>query len=173
MRNRNRPRPIQQGLATGFPLANHEIEEEMSWTFRFVILFYLAGVLFVHATPTGDGVSLSDIDVTGGVRGSDLVHVIVFLPWGLLGLAYVFRRPIGSFGRAVAWVALGCIVAVLAEGAQYWIPYRSFNPSDMMFNLAGVLLGSLILLLGAFFQRKRGREEEWRSAREVSEVRSE
>ena len=144
----------------------------MSIVYKCVILFYLAGVIIVHAVPTGGQVSLSDVDVSG-FRASDLVHVVVFLPWGLLGFGYVFRRPRGVWLRGLAWIFLGGVIGVVAESVQYWIPYRSFNPSDMMFNLAGVLLGSVVLLLGAFFQRKRGRKEEWRSARVVSEVRPE
>ncbi len=137
----------------------------MPTVFKLIILVYLAAVVFVHSVPLGGEISLSAMEVVEyrgfELRASDLVHVFVFLPWGFIGFMYLWRRPKGYWTRAFLWIVIGIVLGVAAEGIQYWIAYRSFNLSDMGFNIAGVLLGSSVLFLRAFTggRIKRPRQE--------------
>ncbi len=126
--------------------------------FKLIILGYLAAVVFVHAVPLGGAISLSAVDVVEyrgfEVRGSDLVHLLVFLPWGFIGFMYLGRRSQGYWTRAFLWIVIGVGLGVAAEGIQYWIAYRSFNLSDMAFNVTGVLLGSSVFVLRCLIRDK-------------------
>lgn len=77
-----------------------------------------------------------------GLRLDHLLHGSVFIPctlflWDLFG---VDRR------RWVAWLcAVG--VGMLTESVQALLPYRGFDPSDMIANFLGVSLGWLVIIL--------------------------
>lgn len=43
------------------------------------------------------------------------------------------------------WMVMGIGLAVAAEGLQHWLPLRSFNPMDVIFNVLGVMLGAMAL----------------------------
>ncbi len=53
----------------------------------------------------------------------------------------------------LAWMGLGIVLAAGSEGIQYWLPHRTFNPWDAVFNVLGVLLGA-VLILGIVLLRK-------------------
>ncbi len=75
-----------------------------------------------------------------------IVHFLIFLLWAMLTrLAYKphFRQ---SFSRAVLWVAAGLLLAVVSEGLQLFIPYRSFNINDIVANTLAILIGSLLYI---------------------------
>ncbi len=117
----------------------------LSFRVGLVAVAYTAVIFLLHAIPTGANVDLNRVELAS-IRPTDLVHLAMFLPWALVGTFIVHRRPEGRLLRAAGWLLLGLAVAVAAEGVQYWLPYRSFNWSDMGFNVAGVLLGAPALL---------------------------
>ncbi|HLO64099.1 MAG TPA: VanZ family protein [Azonexus sp.] len=74
-------------------------------------------------------------------RGDVLGNIGLFVPWGLFGILALF--PKRSFGRAVTWtIGLGCVLAFILQVIQVWIPARSASIGDVVWNVAGCLLGT-------------------------------
>jgi len=88
-------------------------------------------------------------------RADTLSHTIMFLPWMVIGWIYLNTRKI--YGKKRVQYALrlfyaGVLLAVFAEGIQYFLPYRSFSPVDHLFSVAGVVLGGVVF----FIKLRRG-----------------
>ncbi len=61
---------------------------------------------------------------------------------------------LGSPRPLALLLLLGIIFAASAEGIQYWLPYRGFNPMDVLFNVMGVLIGAGLLGVWLCMRRK-------------------
>jgi len=75
-----------------------------------------------------------------------IVHFLVFFLWASLTRAAYRPHFSQNFSRAVLWVAAGLLLAVVSEGLQLFIPYRSFNINDIVANTIAVLIGSLLFI---------------------------
>lgn len=115
---------------------------------KFIILLYITLILVLHLIPLGEG-GTNRFDL-GPLRADYVLHTTLFIPWMFLfyikpdpGWKIRFRRitPLPFLG----WMGLGIMLAAGAEGIQYWIDYRAFDPMDAMFNFLGVLIGAGIL----------------------------
>lgn len=119
---------------------------------QILVLFYVLLIIGLQVVPLG--ADASDTYSFGPLRADYLVHVLAFLPWlGLLCLRpgggwRVVRTDVG-LERGLMWLALGVGLAVGAEGIQCWLPYRGFNPMDMLSSCIGVVLGCGVLLVPA------------------------
>ncbi len=126
----------------------------------FGVWVYVVMVIGLHVAPLGGG-GLDSMTL-GPVRADYLLHVLLFLPWVVLKCVRLGKGSrwrvewagIGA-GGAAAWMATGIGLAVAGEGVQYWLPYRGFNPMDMIFNGVGVVLGGVLALLGNFLAERR------------------
>ena len=130
--------------------------------FGLILIAYVVVILVLHVIPTGGtGVALNRMEI-GELRADYLVHSALFLPWMPLVLIYLRSgSPVPASKPHIAcWLMLGLVIAFVAEGAQYWIPYRSFNPMDVIFNKIGVLAGSLALFLPERFFAQSGTDGE-------------
>jgi len=67
-------------------------------------------------------------------------HLIVFLP---LGFSLVRIKPESN----ILFIFIGLIVGALPELIQYFIPYRAFNPLDVVSNILGLLAGMGLYLI--------------------------
>jgi VanZ family protein len=67
------------------------------------------------------------------IRLDHLLHSILFIPW--FWISYRIRNH-----PVLLSIALGLAIAVLAEGIQYFLPYRAFNINDMISNIIGIAL---------------------------------
>lgn len=124
-----------------------------------LLLFYACTVVMLHAAPTGE-VSLTGKEVASSVQVSHLLHVAMFLPWGIIGTWYIYSAWHHRLRSSACWIAIGLFFAVCAEGGQLVIPYRSFSLTDLSFNIAGVIGGSLTMLLWQPFSALRERARE-------------
>ena len=138
----------------------------------FIIYPYIFLVIILHLIPMGD-YQLNTFQF-GSLRAEHLLHSLVFLPWIFLfcfkpgkrvGVGESVRRSVGEpvntkrrvggrveksfvgLGTWLVWMGLGLVLAVGVEGLHYWVPYRSFNPMDALFNALGVLIGAVILVM--------------------------
>ena len=128
-----------------------------------MLYLYIVILFLLHLIPMGNilkEITLNEIEI-GLFRLDYLLHTIVFLPW--MFLPYLAKRKkirptnkkrelssdpsILKAWPLALWLLLGIIFAVAAEGIQYWLPYRGFNPMDMIFNVLGILIGAGLLLL--------------------------
>ena len=104
--------------------------------------FYVLFVILLHLIPMG-GYSLNTMEF-GPFRADYLFHALVFFPWMFLCLLLPGSRSTEiSIGTWLGWMIVGIAFAVAAEGVQYWLPHRSFNPMDALFNALGVVIGGV------------------------------
>jgi len=71
-------------------------------------------------------------------RADHILHALVFVPWAF------FCVKLSK--NLLPWFVLGILYASSTEMVQYLIPYRSFNVSDMLANVIGVVIGFCIFL---------------------------
>lgn len=109
---------------------------------RFIpalLLLYVVGIFTLHSMPTGS-VSVAGAGV-GSMQPNHLVHLGMFLPWGLLAVPCFRDWPGPFFARALGCALLGLILALSAEGIQHLLPYRSLKLADLLMNVSGVIIG--------------------------------
>jgi glycopeptide antibiotics resistance protein len=104
----------------------------------FLFISYLLAILLLTLLPMHKVEQVGE-DFFGDFRIDYLVHVLLFLPWIL------FRCLFFKNGKLL-WAILGICFAIATELMQYYLPYRSFNPYDMLFNVVGLLLGYLVFM---------------------------
>lgn len=76
-------------------------------------------------------------------RGDVLGNIGLFVPWGLFG-TLVFS-PKRSLSHAATWtIGLGFLLAFVLQLIQVWIPARSASMGDVVWNVAGCLVGAVL-----------------------------
>lgn len=65
----------------------------------------------------------------------------MFLPW----MYFLYMDLIKN--RYYIWLFYGLTFAILSEGIQYILPYRTFNINDLLANLIGIILSNLVFLI--------------------------
>ena len=90
-------------------------------------------------------------------RADYLLHTLLFLPWMIIVGLHLYRKNLKRelyFRYLFYWFLAGISLAVLAEVIQLWLAYRSFNPVDVVFNVAGVVFGGVVVVVyERFFQK--------------------
>jgi VanZ family protein len=106
--------------------------------------FSLVFLIALHLVPFGTGTgNLSEMKV-GPFRLDHLLHAAMFLPWMAAPRYFLAADKRTIPGKtAVFWLIAGVVLSAGTELIHYWLPYRAFNMSDMMFNVAGVFLGGV------------------------------
>ena len=109
----------------------------------------------LHVLPMGSDIAALNRMELGPFRADYLLHALVFLPWMFL-LLFAPQEGIrvGWIWMWLGWLGLGVIIAVGAEMMQLWVPYRAYNPMDAVFNVAGVFIGGVLVLLIRQFEKK-------------------
>ena len=118
--------------------------------YKKVIIFYAFLLVVLHIFPVGFiGNTLRDTQIW--VVGADtLSHTVVFLPWMVIGWVHLNASKVYGKKRvrdAVQLFLAGILLAVIAEGIQYFFPYRSFSFMDLAFSMAGVVLGGVVFFI--------------------------
>ena len=108
---------------------------------RIIVYIYLLGIAVVAFVPFGGvNVKLQEVDVFS-LRLDYLIHFLVFLPLVPLWRMVWPHHPL--------WKVLlfTLAIAASAEIVQYILPYRSFNPYDLIANCLGTIAGMLIAIM--------------------------
>ncbi|NLG49746.1 MAG: VanZ family protein [Chloroflexi bacterium] len=129
-------RPMQNGLLAA------------PWAAWVMLALWSAGIWFVNTRSRVFSIGQAATDYVLYQAGHFFGHVVL----GLLAM----RASTLTWGwRKGAWVALAGALAhaVLDELAQLFVPSRHANLEDIVYNMAGVLVGSVALLV----MRQRGR----------------
>ncbi len=116
---------------------------------KYLILLYAIIVLALHIIPTGTPVA-PDRFYIGELRADYFLHTAIFLPYMVLVWLHLNKRNVtGSirFKKALLWFTAGVVLAVCAEGLQYYLPHRSFNILDVFANVTGVVLGAAVFVV--------------------------
>lgn len=117
-----------------------------------LFILYISVVLLLNILPFGFATQINDT-VWGEFRLDYLTHALIFLPW--IFFHFWFRRI-----KKRWWFLVGFVLALVIEGIQYYLPYRSFNMYDVLFNVVGLIMSYLLfsglyLKLQAYFEGKR------------------
>ncbi len=102
---------------------------------RLFFFIYISTIFLLVVLPLNSAGELNHTTVLK-FRGDYFFHALMFLPWCFFREVYK-----SSFTR---WFSCGIFFAVLAEGIQYFLPYRAFNVNDIVANLAGVGISALL-----------------------------
>jgi len=117
------------------------IRNTVFWS-KIFILWTLALLIF-NVIPNFTPESLQ-MEETSPIRTDYIQHFLSFL---VLSLLYFLSGKKTFLNRIFQsnWLILvaGITFAALVEGLQFYIPGRSFNPVDMILNVAGLLSGIL------------------------------
>lgn len=119
---------------------------------------WFAILLVVNTIPLGDGANRVLKGTRFVFRLDYLVHTLSFLVFsGIYLLARLNGQLVFYTGSVQKYVAIVIPAAILFELIQCLLPYRAFNPWDLVSNLLGAGLGlGLILLLPEIKQPVRG-----------------
>lgn len=107
---------------------------------------WLLLLLILNLIPTRGTILTGERKISAGFRFDYLTHFLAFLFPPLIYRhiryhgGYLFRH--NQF--FTAFVISG-ICAMSFEYIQYFLPYRTFNPNDLFFNLAGVIIGFTVV----------------------------
>jgi len=75
-----------------------------------------------------------------------LIHFISFLIFIPLCVIDIKRGgPIFSQKPVLKYLLIVGSSAILSECIQYFLPYRTFNPMDLISNLTGAIIGTIII----------------------------
>jgi VanZ family protein len=112
---------------------------------RFHLALTLLVILVVTLTPnpTGNGGSnLSPLRNKGGAI--DLWgNVGLFLPFGITASIALQRKTRLNWTHIWLILGAGLLLSILIETAQAWLPTRSADVDDVIFNACGALLGAM------------------------------
>ncbi len=84
--------------------------------------------------------------------------MLLFIPLMVPVRLYLDQQRITGLTRfyyVLLWVYGGSVFAALVEVIQYLLPYRSFNPLDVLYNVLGVLLGAVVFMWPKRFTGKK------------------
>ena len=101
-------------------------------TVKIIFSIYIGLIILLSVAYTGNNLELHKIFILY-FRADHLIHVALFLPWAFFGVRMK--------NNLLLWFCWGILFATGTEGLQYLLPYRSFNISDMIANMIGVVLG--------------------------------
>lgn len=102
---------------------------------KALFIIFNSVILLLVVLPLNGNSELNHITILR-FRGDYFFHVLMFLPWA------IFSKSLSK--KIWIWLLLGILIAMLAEGIQYFIPYRAFNVNDALANTIGVILGFII-----------------------------
>ncbi|MBN1186134.1 MAG: VanZ family protein [Bacteroidales bacterium] len=103
---------------------------------KIIFSIYLFLIIIQAIAPFGKSVRLDEIFIFN-FRADHIIHVFVFIPWMFFGIKMNKNLPL--------WFLWGILFAAGTECLQYFMPYRSFNISDIIANVIGVALGFAFL----------------------------
>jgi VanZ family protein len=113
----------------------------ITWFVAIIILSFLPSV------GKTTSVDIGKIEI----RLDYLYHIIIYLSGTILAILYAVPSPKfpakSSFLRTMLAVSFMILLALLLEYIQKLIPSRTFNINDIISNLMGVLLGTVLTII--------------------------
>lgn len=114
----------------------------------FVIYLFLHLFLALIVLNFDDKISTSFFDLK--IRFDYFFHFLAFFPWAFWGYFLKFKL--------VIWLCIGMFFSFFIEGLHFFIPYRTYNVMDFLFNLSGIFFGFVILYFLLFLKKQNKRE---------------
>lgn len=111
-------------------------------TLNGIFLCYLLTLLILLLMPTNNGIKLNKFFL--GFRTDHFIHASLFLPFmPYFRLKAIYKNKSSNF---VKYYLIGILFALSFESLQMLVPYRSFDPTDILANIVGISIGSLTFL---------------------------
>lgn len=114
---------------------------------KTILAIYIIVIFSLVLLPINNNTSKINHTYIFKLRFDYTLHALLFLPWIL------FKQNKSVNYHTFTWISIGLLFAVVAEGVQYFVPYRAFNVNDLIANCIGILLSSLFLYLPLNKQR--------------------
>lgn len=113
----------------------------------FYLIFLYPFLLFLFAClPINNESDTLNHTYIQNIRLDHVFHGLFFFPWMFLPTLFSEKKSFENIKFPnLIWLLGGLMVAVLTEGIQYFLKYRSFTLTDLLFNISGLLLGWLCL----------------------------
>lgn len=128
------------------PTAFHPKKGKTQLYIWFFIIYFIT-LLLLYIIPLKEGISLNNYNYSS-FRLDHIIHVLVFIPTSFV-IAPIFLRQ--TQFRVIKIIALSFVLGALFETIHLLVPYRAFTVADLLSNLIGVAIGSLLFL---FFKNK-------------------
>ena len=113
----------------------------------FLFLFFL--LIFNYLPLIKVNEYVKEVNTSTGWRLDYIWHFLYY--FFMVFLFFLWKNQTNSIAFFVMVLVIFSGIAVLNEFFQMWVPERSYNPLDMMFNLIGTVLG---FILGVFYIKK-------------------
>ena len=116
---------------------------------RILFLFYCIVLLFLAVLPIHGESSLLNGTYIIKIRLDYFLHALIFLPFLPLArysLSETSQRE-KITKKIIVLIIIGLLFALITEGIQFYLPYRTFNVNDLIGNIFGVIVGLPIILL--------------------------
>ena len=109
--------------------------------------YWLIILLLINVIPLGNDLNtVIHKPSVSKFRLDYLIHFISFLIFIPLYFIEVRRGgPIFSKKPVLKYIFIVGSSAILFESIQYFLPYRTFNPMDLISNLTGAIIGTIII----------------------------
>ena len=106
-------------------------------------LIWFTVILFLSILPssTSDTLALEGFEM----RLDYLLHFLIYFPIGFAMMRW--NKGDRKSKEVIYTIILLLFFSMVPELLQYFIPYRTFNPFDLLFNMAGTIVGCLTVIL--------------------------
>lgn len=124
---------------------------------RFFWIWWII-LLLLNVIPLGNEVNarLKTGSGKGELRSDYLVHALTFLCFaGIYALKWLRGEIIFKNHELKKIISIIVVSSILFEAVQFFLPYRAFNPMDMLSNLIGAGLATLIILIINYHNLKK------------------
>jgi len=118
----------------------------------YKILFWTgySAVLITAFIPlAGD---LTKIKLGRGIFEIRLDHLLHFTAYFMICMYYLFGQRKGltifNIRPLKKFIVVTLVLATVTEFAQLWVPARAFNVMDWVANVAGILIGLIVIKIG-------------------------
>ncbi len=106
-----------------------------------LLIYSLVAIIIASVLPLSSATKTGSLYTIGIDK---IIHFLAFLFVTILALVAYFPLSLWKIARVIVYVVL---FGVTIEIIQLVIPYRTFNPLDIVANLFGVLFGALMWLV--------------------------
>jgi len=104
---------------------------------KYISKLYLLIIVLLAVLPINGTSLVLNNNYTFSIRWDYLVHAIAYIP-------LVFAISVLFNNNNARLILLPILIAIVLEGLQYFISWRTFNINDMLSNILGAAIGFLI-----------------------------
>ena len=116
----------------------------------WLFIIWFVAIIILSLLPSVGKTTSIDIG-TIKIRLDYLYHIIIYLSGTFLAILYAVPSPKfpakSRFVRILIAITFMILLALLLEYIQKLIPSRTFNINDIISNLMGVLLGTVLTII--------------------------